>query len=630
LKTTSINSNSKFTKEKEMADFRKWFLVLAVLALVAVPVSAQQPTCATSSSPTVVRDGGLTELVGDVEVVCDNTVTDSRSAPQNVTTNFYAAMNLAPVTNKVLNNTGMAGECPTGIQCVTDSFMVESDAAGPLVLPGGAVQQPIIGLLQSNLGGTDAPNTRNKILFENVFIPAGTVTTIRISNIRIACEESPATVANGLTQIYEQVSSNNVTFSGQNSVPVATVLVPMQFKATGCNGSGSANTSFQQCVGRNVPVSAMSSTFNVQFIEGFALAFKPRTSTISQPVGSQFLSESGYLMGTLTSPGGSAVPNVGLASTGTNLIVGFTNIPAGVNIFVTDNQTFYGTSQTPAPGSVPAIKASDSLSTAAGTMSCGGPDVNLPSHQVPIVGGAGSVSWVVTSISSALNYQKTISFGVAVSYSPNTTLGLPGLTVPPGGGVTGALGPISTTDWAVPLNNPEYIPRFLNNPIASSIFSVNPCSTLILFPYLTVKAGFDTGIALVNTSLDNLSTQTQHGPCTMYYFDASGTPPSPQTTCDIAPGGMVAYSLMGSGGIPSATCASGTTVTNTPIPIGWQGYGIAMCNFQYGHGYAFVSDRNIPGLGSQGYLALILSTCGGRNPSPLDNAGYGCGEMLIH
>jgi len=70
----------------------------------------------------------------------------------------------------------------------------------------------------------------------------------------------------------------------------------------------------------------------------------------------------------------------------------------------------------------------------------------------------------------------------------------------------------------------------------------------------------------------------------MYYFDASGTPPSPQTTCDIAPGGMVAYSLMGSGGIPSATCASGTTVTNTPIPIGWQGYGIAMCNFQYGHG----------------------------------------------
>jgi len=61
--------------------------------------------------------------------------------------------------------------------------------------------------------------------------------------------------------------------------------------------------------------------------------------------------------------------------------------------------------------------------------------------------------------------------------------------------VTGALGPISTTDWAVPLNNPEYIPRFLNNPIASSIFSVNPCSTLILFPYLTVKAEASTRVS---------------------------------------------------------------------------------------------------------------------------------------
>jgi hypothetical protein len=331
------------------------------------------------------------------------------------------------------------------------------------------------------------------------------------------------------------------------------------------------------------------------------------------------------------------VTGVGQASTGTNLIVGFTNIPAGINIFVTDSQVKSGTSMV---GAAFAITATDSLSTAGGTVSCPGTsDSGLSAHQVPIVGGAGSVAWVVQTISAALNYQKTISFGVSVSYSPNTTLGLPGLTVPPGGGVTGALGPISTTDWAVPIATAP-IPRFLNNPISSSIFSVNPCNTLILFPYLTVRAGFDTGIALVNTSLDNLSTQTQHGPCTMYYFDGSaatgGTPPAPQTTCDIPPGGTVAYSLMGTGGIPSATCANGGTVTNTPIPIGWQGYGIASCNFQYGHGYAFVSDRNIPGLGSQGYLALILSTCG-RNATPLNSAelwdaydSKNCGEMLVH
>ena len=629
-----------------MADFRKWFLVLAVLAVLAVPVSAQQPTCATSSSPTVVRDGGLTELVGDVEVVCDNTVTDSRPNPISVQTNFYAAMNLAPVTNKVLNNNGMNGECPTGIQCVTDSFMIESDAAGPIVLPSGAVQAPIIGLLQSNLGGTDAANTRNKVLFENVFIPAGTVTTIRISNIRIAAEQSPASVANGLTQIYEQVSSNNVTFSGQNSVPVATVLVPMQFQTTGCSGSGSAGTTFQQCNGVNESPdkNLISTTFNVEFIEGFALAFKPENSTTPQPVGSQFLSESGYLYGSLASPGGSTVTNVGQASTGTNLVLNFTNIPQGVHIFVTDWQVPGGTSQIPAPGSGPAITAYDFNTKTQGTsMNCSAWGYQS-SHEVALTGGAGSVSWVVESISSSLNYQKTISFGVAVSYTPNTTLSLPALTVPPGGGVTGALGPISTTDWAVPLKNPEYIPRFLNNPISASVLSINPCNTLILFPYLTVKAGFDTGIALVNTSLDSpvIGTPTQHGACTMYYFDDSaatgGTPPDPQTTCDIPPGGTVAFSLM-AGGVGNKTCANGTTLTNTFIPANWQGYGIASCNFQYGHGYAFVSDRNIPGLGSQGYLALILSTCG-RTPflsdgADINNYGYpvfisGCGESLAH
>jgi len=85
---------------------------------------------------------------------------------------------------------------------------------------------------------------------------------------------------------------------------------------------------------------------------------------------------------------------------------------------VTDNQTFYGTSQTPAPGSVPAIKASDSLSTAAGTMSCGGPDVNCRRIRYPSWAARARCPGSFTSISSALNYQKTISFGVAVSYVP--------------------------------------------------------------------------------------------------------------------------------------------------------------------------------------------------------------------
>jgi hypothetical protein len=111
----------------------------------------------------------------------------------------------------------------------------------------------------------------------------------------------------------------------------------------------------------------------------------------------------------------------------------------------------------------------------------------------------------------------------------------------------------------------------------------------------------------------------------MYYFDDTATPPATQTSCDIKAGGMITFSMMTQGGIPSATCADSSTVTNVAVPIGWQGYAIAGCNFQYGRGFAFISDRNTPSLGSQGYLPLILSTCG-REPYPFDN--YGCGEML--
>ena len=103
-----------------MADFRKLFLALAVMALLALPVSAINPpvvNCVASSSPVIIRDGGLTELVGDVTLTCDNTAVGA----VDVQTDIQIFMNYAPVTNKVLNNTGSGGECPTGIKCVTDS-----------------------------------------------------------------------------------------------------------------------------------------------------------------------------------------------------------------------------------------------------------------------------------------------------------------------------------------------------------------------------------------------------------------------------------------------------------------------------------------------------------------------------
>ena len=62
----------------------------------------------------------------------------------------------------------------------------------------------------------------------------------------------------------------------------------------------------------------------------------------------------------------------------------------------------------------------------------------------------------------------------------------------------------------------------------------------------------------------------------------------------------------------------------------FQGYVIVICDFQYGHGYAFITDGfgSIPTL-AQGYLALIITTDNDGDREAGCNAdGERCGENL--
>ena len=51
------------------------------------------------------------------------------------------------------------------------------------------------------------------------------------------------------------------------------------------------------------------------------------------------------------------------------------------------------------------------------------------------------------------------------------------------------------------------------------------------------------------------------------------------------------------------------------IAPGFQGYGIAQCAFQFGHGFAFVSDVGARNL-AMGYLPLVV--CTNRAASPIE------------
>src|SRR4051794_17841960 len=114
--TSIINSTSQFHKEKEMAEFRKWLLAFAVVALIAslaVPASAQTTiqqtvTCTASSggNPPLVRAEGLAELVGDVVLVCQGGTPTAAGQPVPlINVNIFLTTN---VTSKIVSGTDLS------------------------------------------------------------------------------------------------------------------------------------------------------------------------------------------------------------------------------------------------------------------------------------------------------------------------------------------------------------------------------------------------------------------------------------------------------------------------------------------------------------------------------------------
>jgi hypothetical protein len=135
--------------------------------------------------------------------------------------------------------------------------------------------------------------------------------------------------------------------------------------------------------------------------------------------------------------------------------------------------------------------------------------------------------------------------------------------------------------------------------------------------------GYDTGIALANTSLDNagggtpFDTDTQTGKCSLYFFGKiSGV--KTIVTYDTP---VVDYGTVWTG-----------LLSLLPGTAGFQGYMIARCDFQYAHGFAYIVDQLQFGFGSESYLALVIPDRGllqGRPPDPFTTGGTGTGEQLV-
>jgi hypothetical protein len=94
----------------------------------------------------------------------------------------------------------------------------------------------------------------------------------------------------------------------------------------------------------------------------------------------------------------------------------------------------------------------------------------------------------------------------------------------------------------------------------------------------------------MNTTSDPFGTKPQAGTCALNFY-GQNAPPQYVTAS-----------------IPSGNNTAATTYAflASSIAPNFQGYMIAVCNFQLAHGYAFVSDLGAQKL-AHGYLALILA-----------------------
>jgi hypothetical protein len=201
--------------------------------------------------------------------------------------------------------------------------------------------------------------------------------------------------------------------------------------------------------------------------------------------------------------------------------------------------------------------------------------------------GSAYATWEVTS--SNQSTPEVATFGVNYSYTP----ALPNIPALGSSGVLGNLAPAYTLPTGTTASSTLPVPRFSLNAQGGNTFTINPCVTDLLFPFVASTSAYDTGIVVANTTSDPFGTAAQSGTCTIWYY-GSGAPPS-QVTTAVPTGSILAFSLQNGG-------------TNGVTGVGFfTGYMVVQCRFQFAHGFANISDPGLKAWAS-GYLALVMDT----------------------
>jgi len=713
LKENFDRFNFALYKEKQMADFRRWFTVLAVLAVMALSASAQVGVAngsansllacvATAAGTPELRPEGYTELAGDIVISCTGgpVLQQGASIP---TTNIVIYMAPAvPITSRFLSSNGASEALliidEAGANITTGATPNGNTGYGPMAVQSlcTTAQQQAVGGSSCNAfvgkdgsggyevavtaaGGTTAAQNvyqgkvgdfgANSVTFYNVPVlpPAtsGVTRTFRITNIRVPV---PGGNLSGTLQAIISTSPNQ-------TLPVAGTAINIGVVGPSMTAAvAPVSKPFQQC-----QPATLALTANLLFTEGFATGFKTRVvpgginngipgnatgnmtwaaeATNTNPAiqnipgglygGFAANSESGLIYPGLTSTSGSLTYVAGLADYGTRLKAVFTNIPAGLTMYVSTTSATQGSTFIPGGTSVLPFAVLVGTSASSDAQMDGTPFTPITSSTIGSDGlpaialsanssGAATAVWEVTN--SNPSAQDVMKFSVYISYTATSATtanpyGLPITDLPLGATINnvalsmapepsdGVFTTANATQGQVPT------PRFAVVKTQQGRWTtIQLCQTTLLYPFVTGASGFDTGIAVANTSWDPFGTVNQTGSCKLYGYGvtvaAAGNTPLQTTVsgCD-----AISNPLPGTNCFPIVPAGQVMAVLASATLTNFQGYVIAVCNFQYAHGYAAVTDLGIRNLWSS-YLALEL------NAAPIGSPRTGVAgiETLAH
>ncbi len=666
-----------------MVDFRKWLMAFASAALLfglgssAYAQSTAFICNATAGNPHIVRQEGVAELVGDLILNCTggaftpagtvigpgSTVNSGTNVQINLNTNVTSRLTSAsafspnseailsidepfPSGNGTVFPTGatpVPGAATTQLGCVADGT---SSCLDVVSLGWG------FGASGTYNGSPGHPNMFQGIVnFGNPYqinwqgvpidAPGTTITRIiRITNVRAnACN-----LSGNSTSLLPQTITELIGVSGSTTIIINNPLQTVALAEKGLFGSvnfGFGPTGLQQCNSVNTYLIGVFPSFSTSGAsitlvaqEGFAAAFKGPVffqgdSAGQNVLGTSYNTESGYIPGCTSSriafdycvsgfdQSGRAI---GLADTGTEITYTVTGVGNGVNLFAPSFVNLFGPA---GPTSGEAF-----LVTSAGTSDYNPPAITSVLTPITVTGGSASITYQIFDPDP--NIVESLDVSVVVAYQ-NTS------SVLPATGTTSAsinFAPLSTNPSAAA----GPIPRFCQPYGPQPALIISACTCNLLFPFVTNQAGFDTGIAIANTTASPAFGALpplvgQNGTIVLNYY--GGTPGGglngePQyTTQDVVPAGAeLVFTLSSGGGVPGG----GSPAIAVPSTPGFEGYIIAQANFQYCHGFAFISDVGAQKL-AEGYLAISLDvpvvTVNPTLPTGLNRTGNG-GENEGH